>query len=353
LPLVAGFLALLTSIGYFTGFLMPDFAVPLGILAFAHILLFWSIETRAARWFWLSVLTYATLTHSATLLIIGAMSAIALAVGLLRLFPIERRALLPIVAAVALGVAGEAIFALGVDKATGSPPVRPPFLTARIIDDGPGYQYLRTHCPQSGFVICNYLDRLPVPSDGFLWDPRLDRGLFSALPYDERRALADEQNRFVLAVLKDRPIDLLLSSGGAVLQQAGKMGLIEFNHLPSDKIWMAQKLPPDVLGMIKHSAAYHARMPVALVEAVDVPLVLLSLLVIVWRTVKHGREERPLTAFAITVCLGLLLNILVCGAFSTPHQRYQMRAIWLLPLLGLCLIPPARPRFAAPALSSR
>ncbi len=350
LPLVAGFLALLTSIGYFTGFLMPDFAVPLGILAFAHIILFWRVETRARRWFWWGILAYAALAHSATLLIIGAMTAIALAVWLLRLFPIDKRAFVPVAAALLLAVAGEAIFSFGVEKATGDPPVRPPFLTARIIADGPGYDYLRTHCPQSGFLICKYVDRLPAPSDNFLWDPTLGKGVFSALPSGESRALAEEQSRFVLAVFADRPVDVLISSTGAVLRQFGQVGLWEFNYFPIDKIWMAQKLPADVLGMMQRSAAYHARMPVAVVEAATVPLLLLSLAIIVWTAVKSGREGRALTAFAIIVCVGLLFNVLVCGALSTPHERYQMRAIWLLPFIALCLVPPARPRLsAAPA----
>ena len=71
----------------------------------------------------------------------------------------------------AVGVAGEAAFSAAVARVTGFAPVRPPFLSARLVEDGPGLDYLRAHCAGGGasFALCRYRDRLPLASDIFLW----------------------------------------------------------------------------------------------------------------------------------------------------------------------------------------
>ena len=37
------------------------------------------------------------------------------------------------------------------------------------------------------------------------------------------------------------------------------------------------------------------------------------------------------------VLTGILMNALVCGVLSTPHDRYQARAVWLIPLMAALL----------------
>jgi hypothetical protein len=42
-------------------------------------------------------------------------------------------------------------------------------------------------------------------------------------------------------------------------------------------------------------------------------------------------------AFFLLLVLGILINAAICGAFSTPRGRYQMRLIWVLPLAALAM----------------
>src|SRR6185437_14981033 len=43
------------------------------------------------------------------------------------------------------------------------------FLLARVIYDGPGLRVLQRECPQAGWRLCAWRDRLPPSSDAFLW----------------------------------------------------------------------------------------------------------------------------------------------------------------------------------------
>jgi len=53
--------------------------------------------------------------------------------------------------------------------------------------------------------------------------------------------------------------------------------------------------------------------------------------------------------FAGLVVLGVLTNALVCGALSTPYDRYQARVVWLLPLLAFMVSFAGAVRAAVPA----
>ncbi len=340
LLLLVSFLALLTPVGYFAGFLMPDITTPFAILATAHVLWTWSSMNRARRWFWAALLVFSLASHTSNLLMVGATAVALLVLSPVRRLQLRTQPILLIVAAVLAAAALETAFSFGVKSATGASPVRPPFLTARLVDDGPGYRHLREHCPQSGFVLCNYLDRLPQPSDNFLWDARPGAGVFSALPPAQARALAREQSRFVFAVVTDRPLEVVQSSLGAAARQAARAGLGEFNYYEGTRSHLAEKLPGPILDDVRRSAAFNGAMPVGFVSAATIPLTLLSLLVIAWAAIVRRGPDARATAFALVVCFMLALNAAICGMMSTPHERYVMRAVWLLPLVAFCLLPP-------------
>ena len=78
-------------------------------------------------------------------------------------------------------------------------------------------------------------------------------------------------------------------------------------------------------GGLDFTALNRVHVPVALLSFVLLPLLLLA-----------GRkrpELGPLTMLAATVLLALLVNAVVCGALSNPHNRYGARLIWLAPLV--------------------
>lgn len=341
-------LSVLTPIGYFTGYLVPDIFSGLAILAVGHLLIFSGEQGKGEGAFWIATLSFALLSHSANLLIVGGLLVVAITAAGLKMMRIRGRGAALVGAALAIGIGGEYAFGAAVRTFTGEQPVRPPFVMARVIADGPGRDYLIQSCPQAGFFLCRFVDALPTHSDGFLWAPARPEGLFSVLPSGQQRVLAQEQTSFLLAVAKDRPFALVASSLSSAAEQAGKFGLMEFNYNASARNGFEDKLPARVLERTRSSAAYRERMPVKWVEWVTLPTLIAASLWLLWLCARRrGPDDRKGNRLVALVVLGVVLNAVVCGALSTPHDRYQMRLIWLIPFLALA-VPARRPRLGQP-----
>jgi hypothetical protein len=80
-------------------------------------------------------------------------------------------------------------------------------------------------------------------------------------------------------------------------------------------------------------------MPVHLVEIMTPLLVLaaIPLLLLALRRMATAPSHDPILPYLTMIVSGIILNILICGAVSTPHDRYLMRLIWLLPLCAVML----------------
>ena len=332
-------LAAFTPIGYFASYLLPDVFGGLGLLAVGHLLFFWQQQSRASRLFWFALLALATLFHTANILLVTLL-ALAAATGLAFRLPASKPGLAAIASTVVIGLSGQFAFSWGVEHATGAAPVRPPFLAARIIDDGPGYEYLREHCPEIRFVFCRAVGFRSRESAALLWsdDPR--QGIFQALTPAGQRLAAAQQTSFLVAVAKERPLELLRSSVGAFVRQLGYFELESFNYTGSNNIYFRRKLPEPFLDHAKQSRAYQQKMPVTFVEWATLASVLASLVLValtVRAIVRRERKLTPVAAFFLLLVLGILINAAICCAFSTPRGRYQMRLIWVLPLAALAM----------------
>ena len=341
---------LCTSAPYFAGFAMPDVLLALGVLAIGNLAAFWSVDGKARRVFWFGLLAVALLSHTATLLVAILMIAFGLAASWF-LARVPRGAVVALLAAVALAFAGEAAFTLGVQSVAGASPVRPPFLTARLVDDGPGYDYLRETCPGNGFVLCRMIDQPPANSDAFLWSADPKAGPFLSGSARDARALSAEQTRFAWAVFRAKPLEVIASSLGAIGRQAGQTGLGEFNYEEGTRLHLDAKLPRAEGEAVRATAAYRGQMPTGFVVGLApwlavIAFGIISAAILVCRRV-DGQGGRVALLSAL-VLLGVLFNIAVSGAISTPHDRYQMRALWLLPLLAAALAPLLLQAFGSP-----
>lgn len=241
--------------------------------------------------------------------------------------------------AVLVAAAAQLAFAAAVKHIVGAAPLRPPFLMARMIEDGPGYQYLKSSCPRSGFTVCRYLDRLPMKANLFLWDPS-PRGVFSAVSPAVRRSLAAEQTRFVLAVLAYAPWAELRDALVDVGAQLTMTGLEEFRYPQVLKQNFAEKIPPVHLRRMQASAAYRGTMPVgpfSIVTAVTFALgTLVVLAALLWTRLRSTLPPR-LIAVTAWIAAGVIVNSVVCGVLSGPHNRYAARVAWVMPLAALLI----------------
>ena len=320
-----------TPLAWFTGMVMPDVLTGLALVAAAALLVGWRRERPAARAGWFLLASYAALAHSSHVLILLALGNLGL------LFARARIAGAMLVAAALVGVVGEVGFARGVAAVTGSAPIRPPFVTARLADDGPARDYLDRHCATVDFHLCRYRARLPLDSDLFLWNADPARGVFMAVPVAEQRALSAEQLRFVSAVTGDRPLAVAGVALAAVGRQFAAWRLGEFNHdlFPDDARAIAERLPAHERGLFVASRAFRGVMPIRLAETAGLLWAVTGILASLWAC-RHDRQS-AVSACAAVLIAGWLLDVVICGALSTPHDRYQARVLWVLALVPLML----------------
>jgi hypothetical protein len=170
LLLTTGTLGFLSSLPFFASFLLPDVFAALAILAAANLLALGNRLNFWERLFWLSLVTAAVVFHPSHLASVVALLGAAIIVWLLTK-KISLLGTMVLGLAVAIGFASEFGFASVVKQVLGVEVSRPPVLTGRLIADGTGSAYLREHCPQAGFVVCKFVDRMSSNSDAFLWGP--------------------------------------------------------------------------------------------------------------------------------------------------------------------------------------
>ena len=331
----------LTPAALFVSYLMPDIFAALTILSCAGLLVAGQHRRPWHGVYWFLLLVFALLAHSSHVLIAASLLLVGGALASFSSLPIRARGLWSIAAALAASFAGGAVFDYGVTRFVGAPPIRPPFLMARLIADGPGHDYLVETCPGNGFIACRYLERMPATADEFLWSLNPGVGVFALVDPATRRALSGEQYRFVAQVLVHAPAAQLGASLRNALTQAVAIDTKEFEYSAWDRRFYEAKLPSAVLKSMRDTAAFNGRMPIAALTALSyltATAALAYLLFVLGST--RGRvllQDRELRLVLVVVLAGVGLNALICGAMSTPHDRYQARVAWLLPLVALII----------------
>jgi hypothetical protein len=225
---LAAFLSLFSSIAWFTCFLMPDILGPLAYLAM--FLLFFARESlspveRAALGL---VACWGITAHSTHLLL-----AVALFVLLFFCAVFERRpflrsvpALAEIAAVLTVAVLAQVALYAYLDGKPSLNGQRPPFLTARVIADGPGRWYLDSHCATEHWAACSHLANLPGDADSFLWG---DDAPYETASDDERAQYQAQDVPFFLATIRAYPREQLRRSAANFGQQLLSFGLYDFD----------------------------------------------------------------------------------------------------------------------------
>lgn len=315
----------LSSATVFAALLMPDLLAGLSLLALAMLLSGSQNMAPRERIFWYSLLLIGVLAHSATLLIVAAV--IATAYFLWR----KQLSYLPALSVLALGIAGEIGFSAGVYYTVGHPPLRPPFLSARLIDDGPGISYLKANCPSSGFALCSFYRELPDGSDAILWSG--DGRGFISMPPERQRPWSEEDLRFVSSVFADRPFE----TSAVWMRATGRQFLGYSLDDVTAPLGSTEKLPPRIRGMYAATLVGSNSFPAIFWNALALPILISSALLLAYR-----RRDLPIQVKILL--LGIAADIFICGALSTPHDRYLMRVAWLMPVMALWVIPTIRRR---------
>ena len=140
-------IAAATTAPFFVSLLMPDVFAGVAILT-ASVLL--SVRQRLARRDYILafvLLLAASVFHDSHVLILFALLAMAAVYNLFIRSWRNWVGLTIVALALVIATLAQSILSMTVQHVVGAPPLRPPFLMARTIEDGPGYRYILATCP--------------------------------------------------------------------------------------------------------------------------------------------------------------------------------------------------------------
>jgi len=342
-------LAIGTGMPWYVGQVLPDFLSPLLLLSLYLLGFQRAALGPAARWFAAAVAVFAMAAHASHLALgIGLVAAI----GLAQLAFARWRPACGDVRPSAAWPAAAAALALAAIVASNAVRTGEIFLSrsgpahvfGRLVQDGIVQRLLDDTCPQSGYRLCEYRDRMPDSADDWLWQtssPFHDLGEFEGT--------AEESARIIVDSLKRYPWLHVKKAYGATLQQILSFRTGDgIEDQPWPMHWAMKTYLPRQSDAYRAARQQHDAIDVGAINRLHVPLGILSLVagvaavgVALWRRRCGVRLMLPL--FLLVALLG---NAFVCGVLSNPHDRYQSRVLWTLPFALLLL---AAERHRAPA----
>ena len=346
-----GGLAAFSTLPIFTSFAMPD--VFAGFAAISTILLM--IYPDRFRWpaqlgLWM-LLAAAMNFHASNLITSVVLTAASIAALIWLKAPwgdLFKRAATVLLAAV-MAFAGATAYAKMVQWRSGDELGHPPFLTARVLADGPGRSYLQHACKDgSPYVICAF-KWLPLDdSEDILWSDDAQRGIFNLSEFQFRQDMEHQDVKFALASTLNDPIGQIKVSLDNWRQQVFNVRLDEPLLNPGfylhDPYWKTTNLPK----LIKSTGAKCGLKPgncavwfdPQALATIDGVIAFAAAGFVGWRLQRIGfirmwrRRDFDDPVFrasiaAVLLIVAVILNAAVCGAISGPFPRYQARIVWL------------------------
>jgi hypothetical protein len=238
---------------FFASFLMPDVFAGYLILGFAILVTSWNRLSIVERTITGGVLLFAVLAHPTHLILLAAMAAVTLSFQLAlsrRSQWISIRWLITVVLiCIVVAISMESAFYYIVSRTFGDPPVRPPFVTAKLVSML-GEPELAKVCGSNAFVVCRFKNRSPIDNDRFLWSENQRFGVFSVVDSRTKRLLSDEQFRFALAIIPPNLGRVASSVSQDALRQLTSVGLSEFSYSPNELRFFKDHLPNDYYGKL-------------------------------------------------------------------------------------------------------
>ncbi len=324
-------LALCTAAPWVADLLMPDIFAPITVLALYLL----ATEPRCSPAV-LVLAAFAIASHLSHLVLAAACIAVLL------LLTRRWRVTLPLL----LALATLATSNLAFYQRLAISPYGAVFALARMTADGIIAPVLAAACPQSGWSLCAWQDRLPTDSDRFLWNAD---GPVWTHP-GGAIGLAPEAQAIITQAIRTAPAAVSTAAIANTLRQLTRVSLGD--TLGPD--WLegsvtnslTQYFGPDELPRFRASrqaadslAAWAT--PLNPLHAANLVLGSLATAWLAWR-----QRRTPAGTLALLILLALPANAFATGALSGPHDRYQARIAWLV------LLPPlarwATRRNAAP-----
>ncbi len=338
-------LAFGSALAFFVAFMTPDVFAGVAVALAALLALYpETLNTRERALAW--TLLVASLTFHAThamtaLIVVPAM----IAVQFFRSRKAGTRTLRLAGSALAAALVLMA-FSAGANSLRPAPQHAPPFVTARLLADGPGRVWLRQACARdaNAYVLCMFKDQALDSDEAILWSGAVGVGVFSVSDVNLRLALIAEQPGFVRDVVLHYPVQSALGALRNTGAQLVNFGLSN-DYVMRPESWLgfaASFYPRQILERIgcTAAAACGARPSLQVLTWIHAAVLVLSLGALVAAFAARGRvapsEERTrFWLLAAVIVAGVAINAALCGAISGPYARYQARIVWLIPMLAI------------------
>lgn len=331
------------ALPFYIAYVMPDIFAPVLLLVVATL----TVMGRDMRLFEillaLALGMLAVVVHPSHLAI--ALLLVPL-VALLALIQSRRRWWLPptlVLLIVITGFAERKAFEFMAENVAEKEVVYNPFMTVRLIVDGPGLRYLEERCPDPDIATCALLEALSRSDDPrrlsasrIMFDTSPETGSLRLLDAADQQRIAAEQRAFFRDVLISRPISTVYAFAANTVRQVFLFSIVQ--TIPTDGVLESVR---DLTGKAALQGGVLADLGRDWIENITVVhrlIYILSLGVIVMLLIRPGKLPGPVRAFAVFILLGILANAFVMGAVSQPANRYGARVIWLLPFTATFLI---------------
>ena len=355
--LVIAVATLASTLPFFVSFMMPDVFTGLGALAAILLLFYFDKLSLAERWGLGGGLTLALSVHATNGPVVLSLALVG-AVGLLaRRYripaapaPGARKGLAVVVGCAGLAMLAGALYPGTVERLSHRRLSRPPFLSARLLADGPGRDYLKTVCAHaSPFALCAFQTRPMFDANAILWATDRRRGVFETADYATRLAMTRQEPAFVAGAIGAEPLRtawLLLRDSAFELTDVSILDTLGY----SDRGLIARgpRLPAITLagGTCVRHPSYCNSTPFQMAsEDVFRWTLIAAAVYLAVRLACGARRVRavlrlpplpPRLAWTIGALFVLLLaNAVICGAISGVYPRYEMRIAWLAPLFAV------------------
>lgn len=341
-------LTVATTASVFVSTLLPDVLGGAAIVAAAALVAFWERLRVLDKVFLGLAMSYAAVSHDSLLLLLAAVAAgLFVLIGGWRLVLAARKAatpaflrfapIAPIAAAVVVGLVANFIFGFAAQTVTGNPPMRLPHLSARLATQDFGRSYLREVCPEAGYALCRYQDRLGTTWIAFLFDRQA--GVFATASRPAQRELSDQQVRFAVDLTLHRPGDTLGLFATDFYRQVTMTSLADLRP-EANAPYLRQRLAPQLQAKIFSSRSYRDRSE-ALMRgssfATRIGYAAAAALAALFIYRGATRGFGPAEVFAGALLAGFLLNAVICATVASPYDRFQARVAWLVPLAAAFL----------------
>jgi hypothetical protein len=348
--------AVATSLPWFVNFAMPDVWLSFCVLLFGCMVFSLKPLSRSDGIVLASLAAMAVLFHNTNLpiLLFAIVATTSIAAMLNLLGENVWKGCLSVTVGIVIASATLWAFKVTAERHFHERLRMPIFITARLLADGPGRQYLRQSCAEdkSRYALCKY-ESLPLDnSEEILWSVDPARGVYTVADVPTRFALSDEQLSFALSTFFSDPLGVAGAASKNALKQLTKFGLSEFStnywkRWAGSEYWSTLA----IFGIVGRAANClknpNTCAPTSAVHVFDTVAklaLLFSSAFLLWKIFWYlsGRGapaavNRNVVALSLFSLIIVFLNAVVCGALSGPNDRYQARLVWIIPVLS-CLI---------------